>query len=108
MEFKDTVKLLACTYGPSGREDMIAAVLKEQLAPFVDDIRRDVMGNLIGFKKGTSGKSVMLSAHMDQIGMIVVDIDDKGFLRVAPVGGVHPVTSICREVFDSERQPWCA
>jgi len=98
MDFKDTVKLLACAYGPAGREDKAAAVIAEQLSPYVDEIRRDALGNLIGFKKGTSGKKVMLSAHMDQIGMIVVDIDDKGFLRVAPVGGVHPVTSICREV----------
>ena len=98
MEFKELTRTLAETYGPAGREDKIAAVLSERLAPYVDEIRRDVMGNLIGFKKGTSGKKVMLSAHMDQIGLIVVDIDEKGFLRVAPVGGVDPVTTVCREV----------
>ena len=98
MEFKDLVKQLACVYGPSGREEKAAAILSEQLAPFVDEVRTDVMGNVIGFKKGVSGKSIMLSAHMDQIGLIVLDIDDKGFLRVAPVGGVSPVISVCREV----------
>ncbi len=98
MDFKDTVKLLACAYGPAGREEKAAAVLQEQLAPYVDDIRRDALGNLIGFKKGISGKSVMLSAHMDQIGLIVLDIDDKGFLRVAPVGGIDSEITACREV----------
>ena len=98
MEFKELTRLLAETYGPAGREDKIAAVLFEQLSPFVDEIHRDVMGNLIGFKKGTSGKKVMLSAHMDQIGMIVLDIDEHGFLRFAPVGGVSCVISACREV----------
>ena len=98
MEFKELTKLLACAYGPSGREDKVAAVLTEQLAPYMDEVRRDVMGNVIGFKKGVNGKSIMLSAHMDQIGLIVLDIDEKGFLRVAPVGGVSPVISVCREV----------
>ena len=98
MEFKDIVKLLACEYGPAGREDKAADAIAELLAPYVDEVRRDVLGNLIGYKKGTSGKSVMLSAHMDQIGLIVLDIDDKGFLRVAPVGGVDPVTTMWQDV----------
>lgn len=98
MEFKELIKKLACAYGPAGREDNIASVLENELAPFGFDIRRDALGNLIGRKAGTSGKKVMLSAHMDQIGLIVLDIDEKGFLRVAPVGGVSPAISICREV----------
>ena len=98
MEFKDTVKLLACAYGPAGREDNIAALIANELRPYVDEVRRDVLGNLIGFKKGTSGKTVMLSAHMDQIGLIVLDIDENGFLRFAPVGGVSPAVTACREV----------
>ena len=98
MGFKDTVKLLACAYGPAGREDKIASVLADELRPYVDELRRDVLGNLIGYKKGTSGRTVMLSAHMDQIGLIALDIDENGFIRVAPVGGVSPAVTVCREV----------
>ena len=68
------------------------------MEPFADEVYNDTLGNLIAVKKGTSGKKVMLSAHMDQIGLIVVDIDEKGFLRVSNVGGVNPVVSLAREV----------
>ena len=74
-------------YGPSGREAQAAEVIKQYVAPYVDEVYTDAMGSLIAHKKGTSGKKIMLSAHMDQIGLIVVAIDDKGFLRVSNVGG---------------------
>lgn len=98
MEFKELIKKLACAYGPAGREENIASVLENELEPFGFEVRRDALGNVIGHKSGASGKRVMLSAHMDQIGLIVLDIDDNGFLRVAPVGGVSPQITVCREV----------
>lgn len=95
---KTTVKNILGAYGPSGREDNVAEVIKEYVAPYADEVYRDAMGNLIAHKCGTSGKRIMLSAHMDQIGFIVVSIDDKGYLRVANVGGVSPVIATAREV----------
>lgn len=97
-EFKKLVMELTEVYGPAGRETKTAEFIKAKVAPYVDDIRTDMLGNLICCKKGTSGKKVMLSAHMDQIGFIILDIDDKGFLRFAPVGGINPKVSVCREV----------
>ena len=56
--------------------------------PFVDECRRDTMGNLIAHKKG-SGSRVMFAAHMDSIGCIVTYIEKEGYLRFGKVGGLH-------------------
>ena len=95
---KDMLKSILAAYGPSGREQTVSDVIRGYVEPFADEVYNDALGNLIAVKKGTSGKKVMLSAHMDQIGLIVVDIDEKGFLRVSNVGGVNPVISTAREV----------
>lgn len=92
------IKNILGAYGPSGREDKAAEAIKQYVAPYADEVYRDTMGNLIAHKRGTSGKKIMLSAHMDQIGFIVIAIDEKGFLRVARVGGVNPIIATAREV----------
>lgn len=95
---REMLKTVLTTYGPSGHEKKISDVIKGYLEGYCDEIYNDILGNLIAYKKGTSGKKVMLSAHMDQIGLIVVDIDDKGFLRVSNVGGVNPTITLARDV----------
>ena len=96
--FKDMTKAIVEAYGPSGRERAAGEVIKGFVAPHADKVYYDALGNLIAYKKGTSGKKIMLATHMDQIGLIVTNIDDKGFLRVSNVGGVSPTVSIAREV----------
>ncbi len=62
----------------------------------VDEIRVDAMGNLIA-RKGTKtegGLRIMLSAHMDEIGVIATHIDENGFVRFTTIGGVRPHTCI--------------
>ena len=75
--------------GVSGQEDRIRARVSDHLAPLVDELHTDTLGNLTGLKRGhnSSGRRVMLAAHMDEIGLIVTRLE-KGFLRFAPVGGV--------------------
>ena len=85
----DTLKVLLPVFGPSGREQAVADTIESMLKPYVDEISRDAMGNLIALKRG-GGRKVMLAAHMDQIGFMVTHIDEKGFLRVSAVGGVMP------------------
>ncbi len=97
-EFKEMVKRLAEVYGPTGRERKAGELIASLIRPYVDELRFDTLGNLICKKSGTSGKRVMLSAHMDQIGLIVVDIDEKGFLRFGPVGGIDPEATLYRDV----------
>ncbi len=96
---KELIRQLVEAYGPSGHEGQIRALIEEQVAPHVDDVRTDAMGNLIALKRGRpeaggGGKSVMVAAHMDEIGLVVTYIDEKGFLRFAPTGGVSPMTLV--------------
>lgn len=96
--FKAMIEDILAAYGPSGHEQAVSSVLSSYINPYVDEVKTDKLGNLIAHKKGKSGKKIMLSAHMDQIGLIVTDIDEKGFLRVMPVGGVTTAISIARKV----------
>jgi putative aminopeptidase FrvX len=92
---KEMIKRLVEAYGPSGREEGIAAVIQDLVRPYADDLRTDTMGNVIAFKRGTGGGvPVMVAAHMDEIGLIVTWVDEKGFLRFATIGGVSPLTLI--------------
>ena len=83
------LKELSETPGVSGQEDRIRARVSDHLAPLVDELHTDTLGNLTGLKRGNDspGKRVMLAAHMDEIGLIVTRLEE-GFLRFAPVGGV--------------------
>jgi endoglucanase len=80
------LKMFADAHGMSGFEDNVAELLRKELEPLVDEVRTDKMGNVIGIRKG-EGPTVMVAAHMDEIGLAVSHIDDDGFLRVVSVGG---------------------
>ncbi len=88
MDILAQMQALNACHGISGHEGPVAQVLAEAARPYVDEITTDVMGNLICHKKG-NGPKVMFAAHMDSIGFIVTHIDEKGFLRVGKIGGVH-------------------
>lgn len=85
-------------FGPSGREEAAAEVIQRCLESYCDEIWTDALGNLYALRRGQSGKRIMLSAHMDQIGLIATDIDEHGFVRVARVGGAPTILSVAREV----------
>jgi len=87
------IKELVETYGPTGSEGRVRELIRSHVEPLCDECRVDVLGNLIALKRGDgSGLKVMLAAHMDEIGVIVSHVDDKGFLRLGTVGGVRPWT----------------
>jgi putative aminopeptidase FrvX len=84
----DLMKRLSDCFGPSGREKRIREIIMDEIKNFADEITIDPLGNLIARKKGT-GKKILFSAHMDQIGLIITHVDEKGFLRFANVGGLN-------------------
>ena len=87
MELIEILQALNACHGPSGSEGAVAGVLRTLAAPYVDSCTTDALGNLICHKKG-SGPKVLFAAHMDSIGLMVTYIDEKGFLRFGPVGGL--------------------
>lgn len=88
---KELLTQLSNAHGVSGSEGNVYDFIKKELKGFVDEIREDPLGNLIAVKKGNSFK-VMLAAHMDEIGLMVKYIDDKGFIRFAALGGWYAPT----------------
>ncbi len=86
---KAFLKELLETPSVTGCEVAIARLVRNRLADVADVIATDVMGS-VHAKLDGDGKAplVLISAHMDEVGLMVKAIDDKGFLHVAPVGGV--------------------
>ncbi len=84
---------LVMSVSPSGRESEIRSIIEAELKSVCDEIFTDTLGNLICHKKG-NGKKLMFAAHMDEIGFMVNYIDEKGFLRFSPIGGVTKYNTI--------------
>jgi endoglucanase len=87
---KSLIQKLVETISPSGFEQPIRKIISEEILPFKGQV--DALGNLIVEKgeKAKNGMRVMLSAHMDEIGVIVTHIDSDGFVRFTTIGGVRP------------------
>jgi putative aminopeptidase FrvX len=90
---KELIKQLVEAYGPSGYEGRVRDLIRGEIERLADEVRTDALGNLIATRRGPEGaQKVMLSAHMDEIGVIVSYVDEKGFCRFQAVGGVGPLT----------------
>ena len=93
------LKNICETPGAPGFENGVRNLVLKEIENCVDDINIDNMGNVIALKKGKDDtKSVMIAAHMDEIGFIVTHINDKGFLKFHPLGGFDPKTLTSQRV----------
>ena len=90
---KDLVKIISV----SGHEEKLCDYIAEKMAPYFDSVKKDALGNLICRKKG-DGKKLMMCAHMDEIGFIVTYIEDDGYVRFAPIGGINFAAAAYSEV----------
>lgn len=88
MTLKDKIKTLGNAYGVSGDEFAVAKIAAELLEPYVDRVEVDEFGNVSGYKScGKPGaKTLMLDAHIDEIGFLVTGITKEGFLRFLGMG----------------------
>ncbi len=93
---KKLLKTLSEAHGVPGSEEDVRDIMKRELGKYCD-IETDRLGNLIA-KKGAGKKKVMLAAHMDEIGLMVKPIDEKGFIRFTPLGGFFDQTLISQRV----------
>ena len=102
-EINALLEKLSNANGISGAEGAVAKIIRDEVAPYVDEITTDRMGNLVAIKKGDDFK-IMLAAHMDEIGLMVQYIDEKGFIRFVGVGGwYNPVLVSQRVILHGEK-----
>ena len=88
----DLLHRLTSTPGIAGFEDQVRDIVAAELQSLVDDMRVDRLGNLIATKRGTApdGPTILVVAHLDEIGFLVRFVDDRGFVRLQPLGSFDP------------------
>ncbi len=93
----ELIKRLSLAFGPSGWEDDVRAVIREEIGKAADSITEDRVGNLIVRVKGrgldynaSKPARMMIAAHMDEVGFMVKDVTDEGYLKFSPIGGMDP------------------
>jgi endoglucanase len=92
---RELIRTLTETYGPSGVEDKIRAAIRAEVEPLADEVRVDPLGSLVVRKAGgEGGKRIVLAAHMDEIGIMVTYVDEKGFARFTGIGGVRALNCV--------------
>lgn len=101
----ETIKILCEQNGISGRETAVAEYIKEKVTGIADDVLIDNLGNVIALKKGkrTPKNRIMLSAHTDEVGLIITAITDEGLLKFSTVGGINPKVILGRSVYLYEK-----
>jgi putative aminopeptidase FrvX len=89
MPLDETLRSLLAAHGPSGYETAPAAAWRAAAGKFSEDVSVDVMGTSLARVPGTvsDGLTVAIVGHIDEIGLIVTHIDDKGYLYFIGVGG---------------------
>lgn len=100
MDGKQLLFNLCESHAVSGNEYRLHEIIKSALGEFTDEIMVGKLGDVIAVKKGDSnGKfKIMITAHADEVGLIVTDIDDRGFVHFTKVSGVDPKTLPAQEV----------
>lgn len=89
---KDLIKKLVEAWGPSGYEHQVRALIQAEVADLADEITVDPLGNLI-CRVGSGGPKVMISAHMDEIGIMTTYREpESGYLRFTGIGGLLQTT----------------
>ena len=86
-ELQNLLERLSNAHGVSGYEGNVRQVIEDAVRPYVDEIRTDKMGNLIATKRGGS-PVVMLAAHMDEVGLMIKYVDEKGFVHFTKTGSL--------------------
>ncbi len=89
MNIKNALKVLCSAPGVSGEECNASKIAKDLLAEYVNDANIDKFGTVTGsIMTSPSLPTILLDAHIDEIGMIVTFIDENGFIKVSMVGGM--------------------
>lgn len=100
------LKNLSNAFGPSGCEDEVRDIIKNEMKKYCDEMYEDSIGNLVCHKKGIkiNNKSIMLTAHMDEVGFIISYVTDNGYLKFQTVGGIDPNVLISKKIVIGEKR----
>lgn len=93
------LKKLSEAAGPSGHEQEVRNIIRDQVSHYVDRVWTDALGNLLTYNGSTAKRPrVMISAHMDEVGLMITFIEKNGFLRFKPLGSVDPRVLVAKPV----------
>jgi len=99
MTFVEILEKLSNVCGVTGREDEVRELMSKFLKPYVDEVKEDNLGNVIGIREGKkNAPKVMLAGHMDEIGLLVKTISKEGFLQFMKLGGIDDRVLLAQKV----------
>jgi len=98
VESRTLLALLSNAFGVSGFEDDARSVVRSYVEGYADEVRTDALGNLIATRRGREGFTLMLDAHLDEVGVIISHVEEDGFLRFMPIGGWDPRVLLAQAV----------
>lgn len=84
----DFLRNLISAPSPSGFEYTAQKVFRNYISEYADEIKTDIHGNVIAFKKGSGQLKIMIAAHIDEVGLMVKYIDNEGYIHFGAIGGV--------------------
>jgi len=91
------LRKLLDAFGTSGHEGSVRDIIHEEIKDVVDNLKVDVMGNLVAHKEGKRPR-IMLAAHLDEVGLMVKGIDEDGTISCVTVGSISSLALICQRV----------
>ncbi len=96
----ELIKKLALAFGPSGMEDEVKEIIRNEIKDYANDIRCDDLGNIIAYlpAKSENSPTLMISAHMDEVGFMISYVEECGMLRFSEVGGFSEAVLPSRRV----------
>jgi endoglucanase len=100
----DLLSSLCEVSSPSGREDRVRDIVRPVLEETCDRVDTDPLGGLSGVRDRGDAPKLMLAAHLDEIGLMVTNVDDAGFVRFVPLGGWDARTLVSQRVMVHSRE----
>lgn len=109
MEPLELLQTLCTAHGVSGAEDSAAAAAKELLLPYAQEVWTDDYHNVYArIREAKPGEpTLLLEAHLDEIGLMVTHITEEGFLKVVACGGIDRRLLLAQEVLVLGEKPLC-
>lgn len=107
MDWFAVLEKLCCANGVNGEREA-AQTAARYLREYTDDVQVDRFGNVIGYISSSvpNAKTILLEAHIDEIGFVVTGTTDNGFVRVSPCGGIDKRTLSAAEVVVLGKEPY--